>query len=464
MRERLATLGVAAPIYITANNGGTLSLDTARARPIDTVLSGPASGVVASCRVGAAARTSKLVTIDMGGTSADISIVQQGAPEFTTSTFVGDFPLMMPVVNVAAIGAGGGSILWVDAQGVLKVGPLSAGADPGPVAYGRGGTRPTVTDCYLTLGILDPDRFLGGRMRLDARAARASLDTIAASLGLVGPRRAEEAAESALRVASAKMATELTKLMATAGVDPRDFSLVAYGGAGPTHASLLAEEAGLPAVLVPMAPGNFCALGAVLADVRRDYVRTARHLVGARGVADGFASVMAIIAELERDAVDWVSREGAIVGEHALVLTMSMRYPDQAYDLELVMPESMRRAPTSTALASLFHEEHARRYGFSETASAVQVTTIRLGVIGRVPPVQLSARPPGEAAPRAHRRIRHAGRDHDAAVYDRASLGEGALIAGPAIVEQLDTTTFILPGWCARADRIGTLHLAKETP
>ncbi|MBM3526349.1 MAG: hydantoinase/oxoprolinase family protein, partial [Alphaproteobacteria bacterium] len=339
----------------------------------------------------------------------------------------------------------------------------SAGADPGPVAYGRGGTRPTITDCYLTLGILDPERFLGGRMKLDAHAARGALDTIAASLGLSGPGRAEEAAESALRVATAKMATELIKLMATAGVDPRDFALVAYGGAGPTHAGLLAEEAGLPTVLVPMAPGTFCALGAVLADVRRDYVRTARHLVGARGATDGFAKVMTLVAELERDAVAWVAKEGAIVGEHALVLTMSMRYPDQAYDLEVRVPEESRRALTSAALASLFHDEHARRYGFSEPTGAVQVTTIRLGVIGKVPPVQLSARPPADAKPRGHRRIRHAGREHEAAVYDRASLGEGAAIAGPAIIEQLDTTTFVPPGWRARADRIGTLHLAKET-
>ena len=233
----------------------------------------------------------------------------------------------MPVVNVGAIGAGGGSILWVDAQGLLKVGPLSAGADPGPVAYGRGGTSPTITDCYLATGILDPARFLGGQMPLDRDASLRALDQVARQLGLSG---AVEAAEAALRVASAKMATEIIKLLATAGADPREFALVAYGGAGPTHAVLLAEEARLDAVLVPMTPGAFCALGAVLADVRRDYVQTARHLVGGPGVlaveADGWPHIAAAIERLQARSPRLGRARGRArgrasplrIGEHAL--------------------------------------------------------------------------------------------------------------------------------------------------
>jgi N-methylhydantoinase A len=465
LKTRVAEQGITGPIYITANNGGTLSLDTARARPIDTVLSGPASGVVASCRVGNAVEQPRLITIDMGGTSADISICQDGAPEFTTATFVGDFPLMMPVVNVGAIGAGGGSILWVDAQGVLKVGPVSAGADPGPVAYGRGGAEPTVTDCYLALGILDPDRFLGGRMRLDAAASIKALERIADRLGLTGADRAAQAAEAALRVASAKMATELTKLLATAGVDPRQFSLVAYGGAGPTHANLLAEEAGLLSVLVPIAPGNFCALGAILADVRRDYVRTARHLVGGPDALDpalnGWPKLAAIVAALEDDARAWVAREGDLIGEHGLVVSMKMRYPEQAYELDIVVPEGARKHLDSPVLAELFHAEHNRLYGFTERLSPVQVTTVRLAVIGKVPPVALPDAPAMRAKPKGKRPIRHAGATMDALVYDRHALGSSAVITGPAIIEQPDTTVFVLPGWRAESDRLGTLHLAK---
>jgi N-methylhydantoinase A len=461
LTARVSGLGVGAPIYITANNGGTLSLETARARPIDTVLSGPASGVVAATRVAGAVDLPRLVTIDMGGTSADISICREGAPEFTTATFVGDFPLMMPVVNVGAIGAGGGSILWVDAQGVMKVGPVSAGADPGPVCYGRGGAVPTVTDCYLALGILDADHFLGGRMRLDAGAAVTALDALAAKLGLAGPDRAYDVAESALRVASAKMATELTKLMATAGVDPRGFALCAFGGAGPTHANLLAEEAALPLVLVPTAPGTFCALGAILADVRRDYVRTTRQLVGPG--LPGFAAISTILEELRSEARDWVAREGAIVGAHDLIAAFKCRYPDQAYELEVIVPPGA--ALDGEALRALFHAEHARLYGFTEAASPVQVTTIRLGVIGRVPPVTLPEAAPVAPVIAKRRRVRHGGRWIEAAVVERATIGRDGAVEGPAVIEQPDTTTFVLPGWRAVADRLGTLHLARvSTP
>jgi len=463
LRQRVAGLGVRGPIYITANNGGTLSLDTARERPIDTVLSGPASGVVAACRIGEAAGFAQLVTIDMGGTSADISIVQAGVPEFTTATFVGDFPLIMPVVNVGAIGAGGGSVLWVDAQGVLKVGPRSAGADPGPVCYGRGGVEPTITDCYVALRIVDPDRFLGGRMRLDAAAALHALEGIADRLGIVGADRALAAAEAALHVASAKMATELTKLMATAGVDPRRFGLVAFGGAGPTHANLLAEEAGLATVLVPSAPGTFCALGAILADVRRDYVRTARRLVGVpqgQG-AEEWPAVAALLAELEAEASSWIGQEGALVGAHDFVVTMRVRYPNQAYELEVIVPEPVRATLDGKKLAALFHAEHARLYGFAEPASPVQVTTVRLGVIGRVPPVALPGCAAATPHPIATRRVRLHGTEMDALVYARADIGAGAIIHGPAIVEQHDTTVLLLPGWWGKADRLGTLHLTQ---
>jgi N-methylhydantoinase A len=468
LRDRVWKQRVEAPIYITANNGGSLSLETARRRPIDTVLSGPASGVVASTRVGTGAGQPRLITFDMGGTSTDVSICKAGEPELTTATFVGDFPLMMPVVNVAAVGAGGGSILWVDEQGVLKVGPQSAGADPGPVCYGRGGREPTVTDCYLLLGILEPGRFLGGRMRLDVEAARAALDRVAARLGFEGMDRALLTAESALRVASAKMATEVTKLLATAGVDPREFSLVAYGGAGPTHANLLAEEARLSSVLVPTAPGTFCALGAILADIRRDYVRTGRHLVVPDGVRsdvpDAWPQVAEAIGELEREALAWIAQEGDLIGAHDTVVTMRVRYPQQAYELEITVPDTDRARLDAAVLTRLFHAEHERLYGFSEAASPVQVTTIRLGVIGRMTPVSLPEVPARTGPSQGSRSVWHAGRRIDARVYNRADLGAGASIMGPVIVEQPDTTVFILPGWQASVDRLGTLHLVRATP
>lgn len=465
LESRVQDLGVGAPIYITANNGGTLSLDTARDRPIDTLLSGPASGVVASTRIGAVAEQSQLITFDMGGTSADISLCRAGVPEFTASTQVGDFPLMMPVVNVSAIGAGGGSILWVDAQGLLKVGPVSVGADPGPVCYGRGGEVPAITDCYLALGIIDASRFLDGRMTLDAAAARAALSEIADQLGYTGPDRGLQVAEAALRVASAMMATEITKLVAQAGVDPRHYALLAYGGAGPTHANLLIEEANIQSVLIPTAPGTFCALGAVLADVRRDYVRTSRQLVGSpqalAGTADGWPEVAATLAELEEAARQWVAHEGSLVGTHDFVVSFDLRYPAQAYELDVIVPAEKRDGLDGAALAEVFHAEHKRRYGFSEPDSPVQTTTIRLGVIGRVPPVTLPQAAATTPQPAARREVWHGGGRIPVDVFARADIGAGAIVNGPAVIEQPDTTTFLLPGWQAQADALGTLRLAK---
>ena len=465
LEARVEGQGVAAPIYITANNGGTLSVATARERPIETVLSGPASGVVASTRVGEVANQPRLITFDMGGTSTDISLCQAGVPEFTASTEVGDFPLMMPVVNVSAIGAGGGSILWVDAQGLLKVGPVSVGADPGPVCYGRGGTVPAITDCYLVLGVIDAARFLDGRMALDVEAAEAALCGLAERVGFSGPDRAREVAAAALRVASAKMAAEITKLLAQTGVDPRQYSLLAYGGAGPTHANLLVREAGIRSVLIPTAPGTFCALGAVLADVRRDYVRTAQHLIGTAAVLggepDGWPAIAAMLEALEDEAGAWVSHEGALVGTHDFVVSFNLRYPSQAYELTVIVPSDLRSGLDGGTVARLFHEEHHRRYGFSDPDTPVQTTTIRLGVIGRVAPVDLPDAAPGRAEPRGRRSIWFEGERIPVDVFTRAEVGVGAVVHGPAIIEQADTTTFLLRGWEARADRLGTLSLAE---
>lgn len=454
LQTRLAGLGITAPVYITANNGGTVSLETARARPVDTVLSGPASGVLAATRTAPA--QSSLITFDMGGTSTDISITRGGRMEFTNSTLIGDYPLMLPVVNVSAIGAGGGSIVWADAQGLLKVGPESAGADPGPVCYGRGGARATVTDCYLTLGYLDPERFNDGRLTLDAAAAT---KTLAETGAAAGQPDAVATASAALRVATARMATELRKLMAEKGLDPRGFVLAAYGGAGPTHANLLAEEARLDGVLVPRIPGTFCALGAILADVRREYVRQARITTDRDGAH--WPAIQALLAEMEGEALSWVAEEGDVIGSHELRLTCDMRYPGQAFELPIEVPDYSLDRLGPSDLIDLFNAEHDRLYGFVEDESAVQVTTLRLSVVGKVDQIHIPKADPGELpAPRAVRRVHH--HDwRDVPVYDRAAVGGGATLDGPAIVEQPDTTVLILPGWRAVSDPLGNLMIRR---
>ena len=316
LSQRIRGLGLSAPIYITSNNGGTLSIDTARQRPIDTILSGPASGVVAASVVAGQTPFDNLITLDMGGTSADMSVIQQREPAQTTRTQVGGLPLIVPVVAVSAVGAGGGSIVWVDRQGALKVGPSSAGAAPGPACYGNGGTEATLTDCYLVAGYIDPAHFLGGRLQLDTGAARAALETVADALGMTGEHRAEHAAEAAIRITTAVMSSEIARDLAQKGEEARNYALVAFGGAGPTHANHIADDAGIASVLVPLTPSTFCALGAILANVKRDFVSS--HFLRLADGAPALAALTRDFDRLEQTASSWIGSEGDILGSNAL--------------------------------------------------------------------------------------------------------------------------------------------------
>lgn len=463
LMERVSATGIDAPTYITASNGGTLSITTARERPIDTILSGPASGVVAASRVAVAAGQKRLITFDMGGTSSDIALSKNGEPEYATRTHIGDFPLVLPVVNVSSIGAGGGSVVWVDDQGVLKVGPQSAGADPGPVCYGRGGTEPTVTDCYLMVGCLDPNRFLGGRMPLDFNAARSALERVADKLGVIGEDRAVRVAESALRVATAVMATELQKNLSQRGEDPKTFALMAFGGAGPTHANLLAHESRLNSVIVPRAPGTFCAMGAILSDVKRDYIRSVRLTL------DDSENVEAVLTEtfrgLEQEAENWISSEGALLDGTEFSATADMRYQGQSWELRVVVPDELRTKPDAVRLTDNFHQEHNRVYAFEDREAFVEVTTIRLQVRGKIPAIELpEVSTDRSTAPFAFRKIFRNGRYVDVPVFERRELGQGRTIEGPAIIEQEDSTSWILEGWAATVDRLGNLIIAVSQP
>jgi N-methylhydantoinase A len=455
LQDRLARDGVTAPIFVTGSNGGSLSVATARLRPVETLLSGPASGVMAASRLAGEAGLARIISFDMGGTSSDIAVSTDGEPEFATRTEIGGLPLVLPVVAVSAIGAGGGSVLRVDAQGMLKVGPQSAGADPGPVAYGRGGTRATVTDCYLVTGLIDPDRFLGGRLRLDHVAAERALAEIAAQLGLTGPDAAAQAAWGALRVATSGMVTELFKTMASRGLNPAEFALLPFGGAGPTHANLLAEEAEILRILVPGPAATFCALGAVAADLRRDFVRSLRRRLNPSSAAE----LAALFSSLNDEARLWLAGEGDLARSVEFQYAVDMRYSGQAYELRVGLPHG---AAGPADIAEAFHAAHERLYGFRDLQAPVELSTARLAIIGRVAPVALPrlARAIGSPVPGGRRRVFLGDGWIDAAVFDRAGLGAGHRIMGPAIIEQDDTTTPVLPGWAAHVDDHGNLDLA----
>ncbi|SDJ02412.1 hydantoinase/oxoprolinase family protein [Salipiger marinus] len=455
LTEGLQRIGVAAPLLVTASNGGSLSVGSAVARPVETILSGPASGVMAAVRQAAQSGMDNIITFDMGGTSSDMAVATGGVAGIATRTDIGGLPLVLPVVDVNAIGAGGGSIVWADAQGVLKVGPHSAGAHPGPVSYGRGGTDPAVTDCYIACGFIDPANFGGGTMPLDGAAAGAALDSIAQGIGMTGPDRAPRLAEGALAVASAGMAGSLFRTMAERGLDPRDFVLLPFGGAGPTHAALLAEEIGIARILVPQAAGAYCAMGAAGADLRRDFVRSLRQVL----TEDSAAGAEALFAALTAEGESWLDAELPGLAGRRAERSADMRYAGQAYELRVTLDPGAEAADYAEA----FHREHERIYGFRDTVAPVEIGTIRLAMIGEGRPLAASAAT-GDGAPlRSRRPVFHKGQWHDAAVFDRQKLGEGAHLPGPAVVEQPETTTVILPGWAARVDAQGNLILERTT-
>ena len=453
LAERFAGIGVTAPIFITGSNGGSLGLEAAADRPLETVLSGPASGVSAAARMG----LDRIVTFDMGGTSSDIAVVSGGEPELATHTTIGGLPLILPVVAVSAIGAGGGSVVWVDEHGILKTGPHSTGADPGPVSYGRGGTDPAITDCYVQTGIIAPATFLGGRMPLNADAAEKALASLAERLAGEGASGAEatRVAVGALRVATAGMAVELRKTLAQRGLDPAEFTLVPYGGAGPTHAALLAEEVGIGRIVVPPTAAIFCALGAAGASLRRDFARSLRRRLD----EESAARLREVLDGLARQAREWIAGHGADPGAVEMSLLADMRYAGQAYELRVPLADL-----TPDALARALHAEHERLYGFADESAPIELGTARLAVIGPAP--ELPAIRPDTGARSAEapreRTVWLGDAPSTARVLIRDRLRPGDRYDGPAVIEQEDTTVLVPPGWAVRVDDAANLRLDRE--
>ena len=457
LEERLAGSGFRGQLYIATSNGGTCTAEAARARPLDTVLSGPAAGVVAASNIANSEGFPRILTFDMGGTSSDTAVVSNAEPEYTNRTELGDFPLFLPVVNVTSIGAGGGSMVWVDDQGVPKVGPDSAGSDPGPAAYGRGGIRPTVTDAYVALGVLSPAGFLGGRMTLDGKLAEEAFRSLGASWHR--DTSVASMAEGALKIASARMATELYRMMAQRGLDPREYALVAFGGAGPTHACFLAEEAGIDTIIVPEKPGTLCALGALLADIRRDYVKVLRLSL----LSEASAATIARYAEgLHEEAKAWLKAQGESVDEARFLWSADLRYQGQAYELSIDLDQHLHRSVASDSIADAFHKAHEAIYGFRDSDTPIELGTLRLRAVGRV--LRRPARAEGDPQagdPANRRKVFLRGRWLEVPVVSRSSLAPVTTVSGPMIIEQDDTTVLVADEWSGTASQSGNLILKR---
>jgi N-methylhydantoinase A len=444
----LADLGVGCRVFSTKSNGGVMTASRAAERPVETLLSGPASGVIGSAYLGQLIGEPRLVTLDIGGTSADMAVID-GEVAHSTENTVGAFPVIMPAVDVSSIGAGGGSIAWVDREGVLKVGPRSAGATPGPACYGRGGLEPTVTDAYVVAGIVHPSSFLGGTLTLKPELAHQALAELGERIGL----NAVQTADAVLRVTTSMLYAELVPEMARRGADIRDYSLLAYGGAGPTHSFMAARELPIKHVIVPTTPGTMCALGCLVADLRADFVATVWRDCADMGTSD----LREAFATIDAEARQWLTDQSVAVAQTYLVRSADMCYVGQSFDVNVPLPGNIDDVCLRDAI-DRFHERHTSIYGHADAGAAVRLMTVRVQVVGATPKPQLGhIASDGVVTSARHvpgvRDIFENDRAWQATVFSRAALRAGDSFRGPAIVEQYDTTTYVPDGFEVRVDQ-----------
>jgi N-methylhydantoinase A len=453
LRRRLAATGCGAEVAIMTSNGGTLPADRIEALPILSMLSGPAAGVTAAGFVGSAAGFPDLITYDMGGTSTDVCVIQAGRHGMATDARVAGFPLKIRQIDINSVGAGGGSIAALDAGRVLSVGPRSAGAVPGPACYGRGGSEPTVTDANVLLGRLGTDEKLGGEIALDRARADAAIADLARRIAL----DPVTTAEGVLKIAVASMTGAIKEISVMRGLDPRDFALMAYGGAGPLHAAAIAAELGMRTVLVPPMPGNFSALGLLVADVRRDFVRT-RLAPTARTSIEALRQVF---AELAGAAAAELDAAGFPRDRQRLETTLDMRYLGQAFELSVPIPLDVA---DMAAVEQAFAKVYATRYG-AAVDGPTEIVSYRLAAWGLTEKPRLPALEPGGRAasgPRGRRPVVFEGARLETPVFHRDALALGETLDGPAIIEEPGSSTVVPPGWTARLEPRGCLILSAR--
>jgi N-methylhydantoinase A len=471
LETRLRALGVTAPFYVMQSNGGVMTSASAKARPVYMVESGPAAGVIAAGAIAAPYGHRNVMSFDMGGTTAKVGLIQDGQLRLSTEIEVGaqavtplgegrggGYPVRTPVIDLVEVGAGGGSEAWIDAGGALRVGPRSAGARPGPACYGRGGATPTITDANLVLGRLNPAFFLGGEMALDADAARRAitervatplaLDPIAAAAGIV-------------EIANAHMIGAMRLVSVQRGYDPRDFVLVAFGGAGPLHANALARELGIPAVLVPLNPGIATAIGMLMTDLRHEFVTTRRLRIDTLTPA----TLEALFADFVVEGEARLDRDGVPAADRRMLRSVDLRYHGQSFELPIAVPPGALTAADIARLRTEFDAAHERAYGYAAKEDAVELVNVRLAAIGVTPrprraPLAEGGRDPLGAL-KATREVWFAetGGWRKTNVLDRTKLLSGNVVAGPAIVEEHDASTLVHPGWEATVDQHGSLLL-----
>lgn len=477
IRERLRQEGLVAELLLMQSGGGVFTFAEAIRKPVFMVESGPAAGVISAAYLGGTLGHQNMISFDMGGTTAKVGLIQDGAPRVTKDYEVGvaakagvgadrggGYPIRTPVIDLAEVGTGGGSIAWVDSGGVLRVGPQSAGADPGPVCYGQSGTQPTVTDANLVLGRLQPDMFLGGKLQLDRKAAQQAIQVQCADpLGL----DIIKAAHGIVEIANAAMVNALRLVSVQRGYDPREFVLVACGGAGPVHANRLAMETEIPTLVVPLSPGTFSSLGLLVTDLKHDYSTTMIERIKRLDIA----AVENVYGEMEASGRSTLKREGVPPEEMSFLRQVDMRYVGQSYELTVSLSRNTLSSAEIDRVLQQFHQEHDRAYGFSAPGEPVEFVSLRLAAIGQIrkPRLRELEQDRGTAdltsARKAIRPVYFAESDGyvDCPIYDRYRLAVGHILKGPAMVVEFDSTTIIHPGYQAEVDQFGNLLLTRLT-
>jgi len=435
-----------APMGIYQSSGGLMSIGTAKEFPIRTAMSGPAAGAVGAVHTARAVTRPNVVTLDMGGTSADVALIRNYDAGVSFDREVSGFPVRLPMVDIHSVGAGGGSIAWFDRDGLLKVGPDSAGADPGPACYRLGGSRPTVTDANLVLGRLSKGGLIGGRMELDVDASRAAIKPIADRLRFT----IEKTAQGMLGIVVANMVRAVRTISVERGHDPRDYALMPFGGAGPLHGAEVARVLGMSEIIVPIAPGILCAQGLIVSDLKEDFVRSRRFAID----AESETRLTEILDGLARDAHAWFEIEGIAASDQRLTVTLDARYIGQNFELSVefmgTQPGVVPVPPNAADIIDRFNAVHEQFYGYSNAEEAVEIVNVRLTAIGKL--VAGDAREMRKINDRAPepRETRLVWYDADdpvsTPVYNRNAFASGMSLTGPAIIEQLDSTTVLFPG------------------
>ncbi|MFZ7101556.1 MAG: hydantoinase/oxoprolinase family protein [Peptococcaceae bacterium] len=450
--NNVKNMGITVSPYINQSNGGLMSIGSTVESPVKTALSGPSAGVAGAAYVAGLAGFENIISLDMGGTSTDVCLIQNASPKVTTTKKVAGYPVRVPMIDVHAVGAGGGSIAWVDSGGALKVGPRSAGAMPGPVAYGRGGTEPTVTDANVVLHRLNPRYILGGRMAINEEDAyKAIKKKIADPLGL----SVLDAARGIIAVVNSNMTRAIRVVSVERGYDPRDFLLMPFGGAGGLHGVELGKELGIGKIIIPGIPGILCALGLLTSDIRADFVKT--QIITPE--ESNIAQVTEIFQKLRSEAGQWLDKEKVPPEKRQYYRHIDMRYVGQNFELPISIAGEEIDHKLLAQIVADFHGEHEREYGYSNRQARVQFVNYRITALGDVAKIELKAYSPGSGNPGgAVVETRGVYFEEtkgyvESVIYDKDKLSPGVRLQGPAVIEQMDSTTVIPPGYTAKIDQ-----------